>query len=66
MVLEPVALQGGGFPKGGSLFIAVGTKFMMLQKRILRHIELETKKLISKAKERQKHSAQPRHGCGCI
>jgi hypothetical protein len=37
---EPVTLQGGG------LHLALGTKFMMLsQKRILGHIEVETKKV---------------------
>jgi hypothetical protein len=51
-----------GLQKGGGLYLALGTRFVMsLQKRIVGHMEVETKKFISKAKQRKdrnKHTAQ--------
>jgi hypothetical protein len=46
-----------GLQKGGGLYLALGTRFVMsLQKRIVGHMEVETKKFISKAKQSIVHT----------
>jgi hypothetical protein len=42
---EEEKLQGGGLLKEGASAWPLAAEFMMLQKRILEHIEVETKKV---------------------
>jgi hypothetical protein len=48
-----VTLHGGGLQKGEGLYLALGTEFVMFQKSILGHIEVDTTLMLSKAKQKK-------------
>jgi hypothetical protein len=63
---EPVTLQGGSLQKGEAFAQPLSSGVaILLQRRILEYVNIETKKVYRKAKQR-KDSTQPRHECGYI